>query len=233
MLAAALLGAGAGMYGADTASSARTTTVTELVSGGPSVPAAMDRSADPSPDTTVPTAGPARSTAALTTARPAEPPTVARGQVPVSVSVPSLGLSSPVRPVGVDRGGLMQVPADLHTAGWYRYGARPGQGSGATVLAAHVDTAAAGVGPWASLKRVRVGATVTVRTADQNIRYQVTEVIRVRKTGLDAASLFSTVGPERLHLVTCGGRFDAKTGHYQDNLIVVARRVVAQGTERR
>lgn len=234
MLTAALLGAGGGVYGADTASSGETTTVTELTSGGPSVPVAMDRAANPTATSggTVP-AGPARSTGGLTTARPAGPPAVARGQVPVSVSVPSVGLRSPIRSVGVDRHGLMQIPEDLRTAGWYRYGARPGQGGGATVLAAHVDTAAAGVGPWASLKKVRVGATVTLGTDKQDIRYQVTEVIRVRKAGLDTASLFSTVGPERLHLVTCGGRFDARTGHYQDNLIVVARRVVAQGSQRR
>ena len=163
-------------------------------------------------------------TAAGPVARPATPSTVPRGQVPLSVSVPSIGLTSSIQPEGVNGRGLMQIPDDLRVAGWYRYGARPGQGTGATVLAAHVDTAAAGIGPWAALRTVRVGDLVTVRTAQGTLRYQVAEIDRIRKSMLDTASLFSSAGPERLHLVTCGGRFDRSTGHYQDNVVVVAYR---------
>jgi len=36
------------------------------------------------------------------------------------------------------------------------------------------------------------------------------------------ASLWVTTGQPKLALVTCGGPFDATTGHYSDNLIVWA-----------
>ena len=36
------------------------------------------------------------------------------------------------------------------------------------------------------------------------------------------ASLWVTTGQPKLALVTCGGPFDAATGHYSDNLIVWA-----------
>ena len=52
-------------------------------------------------------------------------------------------------------------------------------------------------------------------------RYRVTSVRRVRKQGLPS-SIYSRSGPARLVLVTCGGPFDTKTGHYRDNVVVTA-----------
>ena len=42
------------------------------------------------------------------------------------------------------------------------------------------------------------------------------------KSDVDLKAVFTRVGPVRLHLVTCGGAFDRETGHYEDNLVVVA-----------
>jgi hypothetical protein len=36
------------------------------------------------------------------------------------------------------------------------------------------------------------------------------------------ADLFSRQGPPTLTLITCGGAFDEATGHYVDNVVVVA-----------
>jgi hypothetical protein len=35
-------------------------------------------------------------------------------------------------------------------------------------------------------------------------------------------SVFRRTGPARLVLVTCGGPFDAATGHYRDDVVVTA-----------
>jgi hypothetical protein len=43
-------------------------------------------------------------------------------------------------------------------------------------------------------------------------------------TGGRASSRGSTDAAE-LRLITCGGRFDARTGHYEDNVVVRAVRV--------
>ncbi len=45
--------------------------------------------------------------------------------------------------------------------------------------------------------------------------------------------VWSLKGRNRLSLVTCGGRFDPATGHYLDNIVVVAVPVAAAGTARR
>ena len=157
--------------------------------------------------------------------RAADPTSATTGSRPLVVTVGSIGLRSTVRPVGVDKDGLMQIPTDVTTAGWYRHGSSPGEGAGATVLAAHVDTATSGKGPWAALTRVRIGSEVVVQTSAGAVRYRTTSVNRIRKSGLDTANLFSSTGPERLHLVTCGGRFDPSTGHYDQNVVVVAQRI--------
>ena len=74
----------------------------------------------------------------------------------------SLGISLPIRPVGVDEDGTMELPGTVSRAGWYEFGARPADPDGTTVLAAHVDTRAEGLGPFARLREAREGSTVAV-----------------------------------------------------------------------
>jgi hypothetical protein len=52
--------------------------------------------------------------------------------------------------------------------------------------------------------------------------YAVERAFRVAKGDLDTAALFARDGAPRLHLVTCGGQFDPASGHYDDNIVVVA-----------
>ncbi len=143
---------------------------------------------------------------------------------PTQVSVPSVGISLPVRPVGVDRAGLMALPESAYTAGWYRFGRGPLDGSGATVVAGHVDTEEEGVGPLARLSSVRVGAEVRLRADGRTVTYRVVRVERVAKSVLDIPRIFARGGPPRLQLVTCGGDYLPDRGGYQDNVVVTARR---------
>ena len=68
--------------------------------------------------------GPARPVAVAApeaaSARPAPAP-------PVRVRLPALGVDAPVAPVGVDGRGRMEVPFDVDTVGWYRFGPGPGR----------------------------------------------------------------------------------------------------------
>jgi len=133
-----------------------------------------------------------------------------------------LGIDMRVVPVGVARDGEMALPATPAQVGWYRYGPRPGDGSGATVLAAHLDMPGYGVGPIAAVDELRAGDVVTVRSAGVTRRYRVTEVTSTRKTSLDLAALFDREGPPLLHVVTCGGDFDPVKRRYDENVVVTA-----------
>jgi sortase (surface protein transpeptidase) len=141
---------------------------------------------------------------------------------PARLEVPDVGLDMPVLPMGVDDSGAMALPADTADAGWYRFGPAPRE-AGTTVIAAHVDSRIHGLGAFARLRDVPENAAVTVTTADGTRRtYRVERIERTPKTEVPLELLFDRGGPERLVLVTCGGRFDRGTGHYVDNVLVTA-----------
>ncbi len=145
----------------------------------------------------------------------------ARVARPVEVKLPSIGIDAPVIAVGVDDQRLLEVPSATD-AGWYRYGSSPGD-AGSTVLAAHVDFE--GVpGTFFELAQAAPGSSVLVETDDGVVhRYVVETVVLHDKAALPADILFSTDGAEVLHLITCGGVFDAAARTYLGNLVVTAR----------
>ena len=173
---------------------------------------------DPGPTTagapaTMPAARPATVPAAGTERRPA---------VPQRLTIERLGIDMAIVPEGVARDGAMALPATPAEVGWYRYGPRPGDRAGATVLAAHLDMPGYGIGPIAKVDGLRAGDVVTVRSAGTTHRYRVTSVTSVRKTSLDLSALFARDGPPRLHVVTCGGKFDTELRRYDENVVVTA-----------
>lgn len=182
-----------------------------IVPPTPPVPQSMPQSI---PQSTQPTA--------LTTARDAR-----AGAAPTDLAPPTrfeveeLGISMPVRPVGVAKDGQMALPPSPAVMGWYQHGPRPGERDGATVLAAHRDMPEFGTGPAARLERVDRGDLLTVRSGNTVRRYRVTQVTRLEKRSLDLATLFARSGPARLHVVTCSGAFDPRTRSYEENLVVV------------
>jgi hypothetical protein len=145
------------------------------------------------------------------------------GATPAQVRVPSLGIDAPVSPVGIDTtGGVLGVPSSIKRTGWWRDGAAPGASSGSLLVAGHVDSAKAGPGVFFKLRNVRAGDRVEVVTAAGAVKaYRVATVQLYEKADLPT-SVWSRHGAARLVLVTCGGRFDKKTGHYLDNVVVTA-----------
>lgn len=159
-------------------------------------------------------------TAPAPTAGPAT--TSSLGIVPVSVAIPTLHVRAAVTPVGVSSGGVLGVPADPLVIGWWSGGPRPGAAAGTAVLAGHVNYD--GVeGAFAHLWSVEPGDAVVVTGAGGVTEsFTVTGARSYAKTGLPAAAVFDQAVSGRLVLVTCGGPFDAATGHYLDNVVVYA-----------
>lgn len=142
---------------------------------------------------------------------------------PVRVRAASVGIDMPIEPVGLDDGSAMALPANPAVAAWYRYGAGPGSAAGATVVAAHVDSLAYDIGPFAQLADAPVGTEIVVDTADGGThRYTIASVDSVEKPTVPWASVFDRTGQPRLTLVTCGGEFDYEARRYLSNVIVTA-----------
>ncbi|WP_082573511.1 class F sortase [Cellulomonas sp. Root137] len=148
---------------------------------------------------------------------------VAATPPPVRLVVPDVGIDMAVDPVGVQEDGEMEIPEDADRAGWYRFGPAPADPAGATVVAAHVDSVQTGIGQFARLLDVAVGATITVISADGGVReYRVVGVEKIAKEGAPVDQWFDRSGAPRLVLVTCGGTFRRDIGHYTDNVVVTA-----------
>ncbi len=145
---------------------------------------------------------------------------------PTRLALPALDVDAPVAPVGVLASTReMEIPDDVRTVGWYRYGAAPGTGAGTVVLAAHVDDRQQGRGVFFDLHRLRAGDVVTLEVEDGEQRtYRVTARRQLPKDELPN-DLFDRTGPPRLALVTCGGEFDPARRSYRDNIVVLAEPV--------
>jgi len=145
---------------------------------------------------------------------------------PLSISVAGVVTDMPVRPQGLDSLGQMALPVSPFVAGWYRFAAAPAAGSGATVIASHVDAIGEGLGPFAQLRNLSLGTEVfVVDSAGVTHTYRVTAVERIDKEVVPWDDYFSTGGAPRLVLVTCGGEYDPVLGSYDDNYIVTAEKV--------
>ncbi len=148
------------------------------------------------------------------------PPEIEPRVRPTALVIRDIDVLSPVRAVGLEDDGELEVP-DETEIGWYRYGAAPGR-PGATVLAAHV-TWNRSVGPFFRLGELEPGDQVEVALDDGTTRtYEVTERVMYDKDGLPRERIWRNTGPETLVLITCGGDFNPDIRRYRQNIVVYA-----------
>jgi sortase (surface protein transpeptidase) len=154
--------------------------------------------------------------------------------------IPSIGTDAPVYPEGATGpgGGALTIPEDIHDVGWWdgvwqssgtgssntvvhEKVAQPGQ-SGVALIAGHIDSAVQGDGALYRLQQIKPGASITVIGQGNSVtKWTVTRLQIVLKTNLPR-DLYVDTGPAQLAVVSCGGPFDAATGHYLDNVIAWA-----------
>jgi sortase (surface protein transpeptidase) len=149
------------------------------------------------------------------------PPVVAPAarSVPVTLSIPSIGLTVPVSELGLNPNDTIQVPTDFQEPGWYRLGPSPGQ-RGSAIILGHVDSYQ-GPAVFFKLRILRPGAHVDVTLADHVItHFEVRQVAEYPKTDFPTDLVYGSHGYSGLQLITCGGVFDSQTGHYLSNIVV-------------
>jgi sortase (surface protein transpeptidase) len=140
---------------------------------------------------------------------------------PVRVRIPSIGVDSGLEELVRAPDQSIAVPRDPSSAGWWAGGPRPGQ-VGPAVILGHVDSRT-GPAVFFRLKELTAGDEVLVDRADgTTARFLVTSSDRFQKAEFPSELVYyPTLEPE-LRLVTCGGPIDPSTGHYRDNVVLVA-----------
>jgi hypothetical protein len=164
--------------------------------------------------------------------RPSAPPYRPRTAVlaappPVRVVVPSIHVDSPLVALGRAANGVMDVPRDFATAGWYTGAPRPGE-NGPAVIAGHVDSYR-GPAVFYDLSRLHPGDRVTVVRADgSRVQFSVDAVWRYSKATFPTTAVFGATTTPQLRLITCAGQFDRRHKHYLDNVVVFASSVASR-----
>ncbi|MDP9846411.1 hypothetical protein J2853_005622 [Streptosporangium lutulentum] len=152
-------------------------------------------------------------------------PVLARSE-PRHLDISKIGVHVPLGRLGLNADGTVQVPPveRPEEAGWYSRGVTPGE-RGAAVILGHVDGGGRR-GVFYDLGRMRDGDVISVGRADGSAAVFVVESVEsVAKSDFPSQRVYGPLDHAGLRLVTCGGTFDERTGHYTDNVIVYARLV--------
>lgn len=185
------------------------------------------------------TAAPSASTTAATGVPPGAPgtapgtpepatstaPATLPDAAPLTLSVPAIGIDSPLVELGRNPDGSVEVPSlDDPEArpGWYRDSPTPGS-LGPAIILGHVDSRRYGPGVFYHLADLRPGDQVDVSRADGTVaRFAVDGVQEVAKRDFPTLAVYGNLDHAGLRLITCGGEFDPDAGSYESNIIVFA-----------
>lgn len=187
-------------------------------------PSAVRSSASASTSSAAASAGPGGTTWAPTTPNPdlSSPPPAGVAE-PVSVAIPSIGVTSQLIQLGTDQStGVLVPPVAYDVAGWFTGGPRPGD-TGPSIIAGHVDSHL-GPGVFFKLRDVAVGDQVLVARADgSTATFDVYDVEKYPKAAFPTQQVYGPTPDKELRVITCGGDFDYGLRSYVDNIVVYAR----------
>lgn len=145
------------------------------------------------------------------------PPESANDRRPIRLIIPSIGLDAPVKDVGVNEIGEMDVPdGSSNQVGWYASGTVPGD-VGSAVMDAHVFAA------FAKLRYVKTGSDIYVIMKSGKKRHFIVRESLVYRLGqLSPDLLFNRTDARRLNLITCAGSPTVDGSTYDHRLVVYA-----------
>ena len=136
---------------------------------------------------------------------------------PEAIAVGSIGLDAPLERLDLAADRELIVPRDPDEVGWWQ---APNQG-GPIVVVGHVDSYT-GPAAFFRLRKVRAGDVISIRfSRGVSRQFVVNDVQQVDKDNFPTRRVYRD-DPSGIRLVTCGGEFDTKLRHYNDNLIVFA-----------
>ena len=139
---------------------------------------------------------------------------------PVRVQIPAIGVDSRLMDLGLRADGTMEVPPHGFPAGWYTGGPTPGE-LGPAIIAGHVDWTGPAV--FYNLHNLKPDDLVTVIRKDGSVAvFRVTLVEEFPKNKFPTELVYGNIDFAGLRLITCGGVWNPKIGHYEDNIVAFA-----------
>lgn len=142
---------------------------------------------------------------------------------PVRLYSTEVEIDIQVNPVGVQADGMLDVPSDWFSGGWYRKSAKPGQ-EGNVIIDGHYDTNTGSPAAFWNLKKIEVNdKVVVVDEFGKEHVYVVEEIHHLDISKDNRLDVLNKSLGKTLTLITCGGVWDANAGTYNKRLIIKAR----------
>lgn len=179
--------------------------------------------ASPTTPATTPAGPGAAASSTGAASKPAEKPLAASS--PVQISIPSIGVRSEIKPIGLAKDGTLAVPQpgpDENKAAWFENSPTPGQ-PGPAIIEGHVDTTS-GPSVFFELGNLRPGAKVLVTRADGVVAvFTVNAVRNYAKDSFPTGTVYGAKDLSRpaLRLITCSN-FDSALRTHTGNAVVFA-----------
>jgi hypothetical protein len=140
---------------------------------------------------------------------------------PLRIQIPAIRASAPIDPLGLNRDGTLAVPTDFQRAGYYTGRPVPGA-KGPAIVVAHVDSKS-GPAVFKRLRELKPGDEVVVSRSDgSDVVFVVDRIESHPKNRFPTRAVYDPTPDATLRLITCGGSFDRRAGHYRDNVIAFA-----------
>lgn len=151
------------------------------------------------------------------------PKVVYRG-LPVRLQIPAINVDTAIEYTGLTKTGDMTAPTGVNNAGWYKYGAIPGE-TGSAVMDGHVVGSKGEPAIFFHLNKLKPGDQLLVVDAKgQTVTFVVREV-RTYSEKEQHDSVFNSTSGTHLNLITCAGDWDSSQRRYLGRFVVFADKV--------
>lgn len=154
-----------------------------------------------------------------------QPPFTYAADEPKKIALPSVGASGYIQKVGKTKENAVGVPSNIHLAGWYTAGVKPGE-SGLSIIDGHLQGRYRD-GIFRRLAELKPDDTIQITFGDDSIKEF--QVVRVQSYPVDLAGQVLFVKDssivQQLNLITCGGDLNEDDRSYSERVLVVAKLV--------
>lgn len=143
--------------------------------------------------------------------------------VPIDIEIPVLDIQAKIEAVGLDDQNRMDTPKNVYNTGWYMLGVRPGE-VGSALIDGHYDTPSGAPSVFYKLNKAKAGDEIYITDKnDERHTFVVYEVNDYHYTLVPMGELVQKTAEKRLHLITCGGKWDKNEKTYTNRTVVSAR----------
>lgn len=143
--------------------------------------------------------------------------------LPRLLRIPKIHVEARVKRLGTKANNELKAPASVYDVGWYEGSSKPGE-NGTVLLDGHVS-GPNNRGVFYSLNTLKTNDKLSIERGDGKVLTYIvvkSEIYARDKVDMAAALTSAVPGKSGLNIITCSGKYDARTNNYDERLVVFA-----------